>query len=332
MIPAPPPPKYLLIDGNNLLMRAIHAAVNSNMSSHSINTGPLHIFIQTLAKHVREENPTHLGIAWDFGRSTFRTETDANYKAHRTDSPVAELRKATFPLAQEFCSLTNLFTCVARGLEADDIIAYWWRHLLPAQRPPAVRGSAVILSSDKDFLQLVGPSPTGVSVTQVRLSSGGAATDRWNVHRVGADMGCTPEEVPMLLAIMGDTSDGVVGLYNVGPKRSLAMLTKYAGDFERICASIPDEGDRRRVRTNFDLVDLRAPHFDFTPEQRAAVPTTLPVHHMATPTPDSPLEAFLRHYELTSTLERWDTLWRPGTTTPGRPFRAAGQSAQVNLW
>jgi DNA polymerase-1 len=329
MIPTPPPPKYLLVDGNNLLMRAIHAAVHSTMSAHGVNTGPLHIFIQTLAKHVREEAPTHLGIAWDYGRSDFRTTTDGQYKAHRKSGPITELRNATFPLVQEFCDLASLRTASALGIEADDIIAHWWRHLQP-QRAPAM-GSAVILSSDKDFLQLVGPSALGMPVTQVRLSSAGAATDRWDADRVNSDMGCAPQDFPKLLALMGDTSDGVFGLRGIGPKKGVALLAKHDWDFARVCASITDAEDRHRIRLNFDLVDLRAAHFEFTAEQHSGIPATLPAYRVAPLMASDPLERFLRHYALTSTVERWDALWRPSPPTPGHGFRSSALT-RVALW
>jgi 5'-3' exonuclease len=326
MMPTPPPPKYLLVDGNNLLMRAIHAAAHASMSSHGVNTAPLHIFIQTLAKHIREEGPTHLGIAWDHGRSDFRVGLDERYKAHRNDSPVAELRRATFPLVKEFCSLAGLFCCSSHGLEADDIIAYWWRHLAP-QRPPMM-GSAVILSSDKDFLQLVGSSPLGMAVSQVRLSSGGAATDRWDEVRVREDMGCSPNAIPHLLAVMGDIADGVVGLRGIGPKRGTALLAKHSWNFQKVYESLDNAEDRARIMVNFLLVDLREPHFEFTAEQHDVIPATIPRYSFAQL--GGRLEEFLRHYELASTVDRWDALWK-SMRMPGKKFQSAVVSPGA-LW
>lgn len=242
----------MIVDAQNLLMRAIFAARGTMMSSGGVATGPLLIFINSLAKHVREEQPGRLVVAWDGGTSALRQARLSSYKAHRKAVPEDEkvFRDSASALVRRFLALAGLYQLQVAGVEADDLIAGAWANLVPEQAD-----KIVILSSDKDFLQLVGPNPRGIETELVRLSSAGTATDRWDENRVCNELGYAPWNWPLVTALTGDTSDGVPGLRGVGPKKAVKLLEAAGWDMNAVPLS-PE--DREIVAACFEVVDLRS--------------------------------------------------------------------------
>lgn len=282
----------LLVDGNNLLMRSIHAMGRSGLtSSDGVPTGPLLGFINTLSKHVVEEKPDRLVVCWDGGRSEYRVALDPEYKAHRLamEPDAEEHKRGSFALAKEFCTLAGIHHVERTGVEADDVIAYYWRRAEPGDK-------VVILSSDKDFLQLVRED----RVEQVRLSSAGTPTDRWTWERVVTEMGCAPEDLASAMALAGDTSDNVPGVPRFGMKtavKTLAAQNWSLGDLVRDHPRVAPYAER--VEKNLALVDLTRqlaglelpalPLFDPTRPGKAMFP------HLVT---------FLRRYQMNTVLVR----------------------------
>lgn len=245
--------RLLLVDGSNLLIRALMATERSPMSHQGMDTGALLVFINTLSGHIREEKPTHVIIAWDGPGFRWRQGVDPEYKANRpavVDGEAAQeyndRKSDAFNMAQAFCATAGLMQIQRRGFEGDDIIAgYWWLYRRKAD--------VVILSSDKDFMQLLTDG-----TEQVRLSSYGAPTDRWDEERVAEHFGCPVEWIPHVMALMGDAGDNVIGIKGIGPKKAVKILHAAGGSLERI------EDERvtphmARVNTNLRLVDLRVP-------------------------------------------------------------------------
>jgi DNA polymerase I len=240
----------LLVDANNVAMRSIHAMARSGLSAHGVSTGPLLAFVNTLSKHIREEQPDRVAVCWDGGRSEHRVALDEQYKAHRLsmDPQDEENKHSVFALAKEFCSLAGLHHVERPGVEADDLIAYHWRTHRPLDE------KVVILSSDKDFLQLLIEG----QVEQVRLSSSGTPTDRWTADRVRTEMGCDPKHLPYAMALAGDDADNVPGVPRFGMKTAVKTLAKYEFNLDTALRNdhrLVDHVDR--VRLNLSLVDLR---------------------------------------------------------------------------
>lgn len=245
--------RLLLVDGSNLLIRALMATERSPMSHQGMDTGALLVFINTLSGHIREEKPTHVIVAWDGPGFRWRQGVDPEYKANRpavVDGQEAQefndRKSDAFAMAQAFCATAGLMQIQRRGFEGDDIIAgYWQRYRHDAQ--------VVILSSDRDFMQLLTDG-----TEQVRLSSYGAPTDRWDEARTAEHFGCPVEWIPNVKALMGDSGDNVVGIRGIGPKKAVKILHTAQGALERI------EDERvvdhmARVNMNLRLVDLRTP-------------------------------------------------------------------------
>lgn len=230
-------------------MRAIHAMARSGLSAGETPTGPLVAFIGTLGRHIREERPDKVVVCWDGGRSEARVALDPNYKGQRNPAPeFEEYKDSAYGLMKRFLALANIHHVLHRGWEADDLIAYYWRRHRPLD------DKVVILSSDKDFLQLLVPE----QVEQVRLGSHDTPTDRWTYERVVEEMGCTPEALVDAMALAGDTSDNIPGIPRFGMKTAIKVLGKYEWRLDD--AIHFDERlteHRGRILLNRKLVDLR---------------------------------------------------------------------------
>lgn len=359
--------RYLLVDGNNLLMRSIYGTMHADMTANGIKTGAIVAFINTLAKYIAHENATHVGVAWDTGAPRVRNTVDSQYKENRQVGPVAEERNRIRPIVKEFCRLAQIVQVEQDGYEADDIIAAWWGNIQTPRasfdftRHPGVaqcasvepisleqcqcnedhlsahatrraggnitvwhtipdeRVSITILSSDKDFLQLLGENPYGIATEQLRLSSFGTDTDRWTAIRVAEQFSCQPENLPYLMAIMGDLSDNVRGIKGIGPKRAAKMLEKSGWNFPAaVNANILTEEDRERVFCNLQLVNLRevdVPLSAWEDTDLVFAPPTWQHGDLY-----AELLNFCQHWQLNSVVERLPTALWFGKPLPGKHF------------
>lgn len=252
----------LIADGNNICMRSIHAMERSGLSVNGVPTGPLLVFINSVSRHIREEKPDRMVVCWDSGPSAFRMALDPNYKAHRKQFSVEaeESKHSSFSLAKEFLALANIHQVERPGFEADDLIA--------AYIASRAGERSVILSSDKDFLQLIDHQ-----VDQVRLSSGGAETDRWTEDRVREEYGCEPRHLALAMALAGDVSDGVPGVPGFGMKTAIKVLAKSGWDLAAV-EHPKVSAHRDQVDLSLQLVDLLTPVIEMpsVPEFDPTVP------------------------------------------------------------
>lgn len=250
----------MMVDGNNLVMRAVFAMARSGLNHNGAETGPLLAFINSLSRHIAEERPTHVVVCWDSGRSRFRLALDPSYKIGRRTEPSAAdveiakwqdgVKSDTFSLCREFLGLAWVQQYSLQGFEGDDIIAAYCRKLWASGE------EGVIISSDKDFLQLLTPR-----IYQVRMSTGKAEADRWDIERVRRDVGCEPYQVPYAMALAGDAGDDVPGVKGFGMKTAIKHLNKHGWDLEAVDDPRVVEA-REQVRRAFALVDLRSPRDD----------------------------------------------------------------------
>lgn len=221
----------------------------SGLTAGEVPTGPLVAFIGTLGRHIREEKPDRVVVCWDGGKSQHRLAVDPDYKGHRNPAPeFEEYKESAYGLMKRFLSLANIHHVGQRGWEADDLIAYYWRNHRPLDE------RLVILSSDKDFLQLMVKD----QVEQVRLGSHDTPTDRWTYERVVEEMGCKPLDLVNAMALAGDSSDNIPGVPRFGMKTAIKVLDKNGWDLDT--AIRYDERlteHRERIETNIKLVDLR---------------------------------------------------------------------------
>ncbi len=281
----------LLIDGNNLLIRAVKSMERVRLSANGVRTGPLLVFVNMLSKYVREVQPDRLLVCWDGGRCQHRVQIYAQYKAARAAHGDEE--STDFALAKEFLTLCNIHHIEVPGFEADDLVAAHCHF---------PEGEIVILSGDKDFLQLLGPL-----VRQIRPTG---KDEWWTAERVKAEMGCTPANLTLAMALCGDPGDGVPGVPGIGLKTACKLLAAEDWNLEQLLGSGHKRvaGYEDQVRTSLRLVNLRAPLPGL--ESLAPPPTFSPTTWGGILLTD--LLGFLRRYELTTIKERLiaDTLWK----------------------
>lgn len=238
--------KTLLVDANNLLVRAIKAMEGTHLSAHGVPTGALNTFIRTLSFWVREIGPDRMLVAFDGGRSSYRTLIFAGYKAARSEHPEYHDPEGPFALAKEFLSLANIRHVEQPNVEADDIIGTYWTQRLNDER-------LIILSADKDFLQLLDGW-----TEQVRPGTG--EDEWWTANRVRTEMQCKPEHLPLVMSLTGDTSDNVPGVPGFGHKTACKWLGRADWDIEAMLTDPKNPkivGQRENVMRNFKLVNLR---------------------------------------------------------------------------
>lgn len=297
--------KTLLVDANNLAMRSLHAMQRTGLAnSEGIATGPLLAFINGLCSHLREERPDRVAVCWDGGRSRRRTGVSPIYKAHRESlsEDFKETKRGVFGLAKEFLAASGLQSYEIDGVEADDIIAHFWRSRRQIDADLDM-GSLTIVSSDKDFLQLLEPG-----VEQVRLSSANTPTDRWDTKRVEQEHGCQPWVLRYALALAGDVSDNVIGVPRVGMKTAIRVLEKHGWDFSSALDDPKIAEHASRMWDNLALVDLRASY------ETLPLPDLPPLFRPTEPGSAAYMDllSFLDRYQLDSVKQRLmlGSLWR----------------------
>lgn len=247
--------KTLVVDGTNILIRSIKASERMSeplsvvIEDQRVITGGVYLFIQMFSRYVRETQPDRIIVCWDGGRSQYRTLIYADYKADREERD--DELGPTFAMAKEFLSLNGIHHMEVQGMEADDLVAAYTRSAL---RDP---GEVVILSGDKDFLQLVSDR-----VIQIRP---GVKPAVWGVAEVKEKFDCFPEDIPMLMALTGDQGDGVPGIPGFGNKTAVKYLDKYgwswieimraaeAGEDEKL-AGRQDDMERNMALVNLQVV------------------------------------------------------------------------------
>lgn len=280
----------LLVDGDNLFMRAWHATRREAMTAEDESTASLVVFTNMLLRYVREERPDRVVICWDWGGSTYRKRILPSYKANRATA-TSELVRTERDTVGIFLALADVFQVRRPGVEADDLIAKYW-HM--------AEEDVVIVSEDKDLLQLAGYTPIG-RWCEILRSTG----ERWDRGDVMERMGVGPEHLPDVMALTGDDSDNVPGVPGIGPKRAVQLLEEAGWDLEAI--EHPDVVQMRaQVLRNRVLVNLRLP----LPRLELGMPPSFDPTGRDGPLFDE-LLAFLERYRLKGLLARAlsGTLW-----------------------
>ena len=220
---APARPKLLLIDGHSVAYRAFFALPVENFSTATgQHTNGVFGFTSMLINVLRDEAPTHVGVAFDVSRKTFRNEIYSEYKATRSESP-SEF-KGQVDLVKEVLKALNIVYVEAPGFEADDVIG-----TLTTQARDA-GWEVVICTGDRDAFQLVSEA-----VTVLYPRKGVSDLARMTPEAVEERYLMTPERYPDLAALVGETSDNLPGVPGVGPKTAAKWLEQY-GDLETLVA------------------------------------------------------------------------------------------------
>jgi DNA polymerase I len=208
-------PRLLLLDGHSLAYRAFFALPVENFSTTTGQpTNAVYGFTSMLINVLRDEQPTHLAVAFDVGRKTFRSEIFAEYKANRAESPTDF--RGQVSLIQEVLGALRVPVITAEGYEADDVIA-----TLTVQAVEQGMDVA-ICTGDRDALQLVNPH-----VTVLYPRKGVSDLTRFTPEEVETKYGLTPTQYPDFAALRGDPSDNLPSIPSVGEKTAAKWVREY---------------------------------------------------------------------------------------------------------
>ena len=215
-------PRLLLLDGHSLAYRAFFALPVENFSTTTgQHTNAVYGFTSMLINVLRDEQPTHVAVAFDVSRQTFRMQEYSEYKAKRNKTP-GEF-SSQLPLIEEVLDALNIPFLKKDGFEADDIIA-----TLVTQALAEPEMEVLILTGDRDSLQLVTDRSTVLYPMR-----GVSDLARMTPEAVEAKYAVPPHQYPELAAIVGETSDNLPGVPGVGQGFAAKWLKTY-GDLDGV--------------------------------------------------------------------------------------------------
>ncbi|MDY3024995.1 MAG: DNA polymerase I [Streptococcus hyovaginalis] len=215
--------KLLLIDGSSVAFRAFFALyhqIDRFRNPSGLHTNAIYGFHLMLDHLMDRVQPTHILVAFDAGKTTFRTEMYADYKAGRAKTP-DEFREQ-FPYIREMLTARGITYYELDNYEADDIIGTL------DKMAELEDFDVTIVSGDKDLIQLTDQN------TVVEISKKGVAEfEEFTPAYLMEKMGITPEQFIDLKALMGDKSDNIPGVTKIGEKTGLKLLLEH-GSLEGI--------------------------------------------------------------------------------------------------
>jgi DNA polymerase-1 len=207
--------RLLLLDGHSLAYRAFFALPAENFATTTGQpTNAVFGFTSMLINILRDEQPTHVAVAFDRGEPTFRHEQYVEYKANRRETP-ADFR-SQLSLIFEVLDALGIARLSVPGYEADDIIATL------AVQAVDIGMDVLIVTGDRDVLQLVSPQ-----ITALMTRRGISEMTRFTPEAVTAKYGLTPAQYPDFAALRGDPSDNLPSIPGVGEKTA----AKWIADF-----------------------------------------------------------------------------------------------------
>ncbi len=240
--------RAILVDGSGYIFRAYHSLPPMNRPDGTA-VNAVFGFTKMLWRFVEDHNADLLAVIFDAGRFTFRNDIYPDYKAHRLEPP--EDLRPQFSIIREAVRAFDLPCIEMPGFEADDLIATYARHAVEQDY------EVLIVSSDKDLMQLIEPGVTML--------------DPMKSKRIGPDecfekFGVLPDRVVDVQSLAGDSTDNVPGVPGIGIKIAAQLITEY-GDLDQLLANAENIKQNKRrenliefadqARISRDLVRLR---------------------------------------------------------------------------
>jgi DNA polymerase I len=234
-----------LLDGNNMAYRAFYALPESITTSAGLPANALYGFCSMLIKILSDYRPSGVIVAWDSRGKTFRHADFEEYKAGR--KPMPDSLSEQWPYFKEFCEAFGFVNLALPGYEADDILATL------AREAEKERRETVIVTGDRDALQLAGPCVTIMSNTR-----GVTDVKMYDAAAVEARFGVPPRLIPDFIGLKGDSSDNIPGVPGIGEKTAAELLARF-GSLEEVLAHVHElSGVKRRqlLEENRDIAVL----------------------------------------------------------------------------
>src|SRR6185312_3793217 len=306
-----PAVRLYLVDGSGFIFRAFHALPPLTRKSDGLPVGAISGFCNMLWKLMVDmkaapDAPTHLAVVFDKSEITFRNQLYADYKAHRPPPPDDLVPQ--FPLVREATRAFGVPCLEMAGYEADDIIAAYACQVRDAG------GEVVIVSSDKDLMQLVGPQVSMLdTMKNVRIG----------IPEVMEKFGVPPEKVVDVQALCGDSVDNVPGAPGIGIKTASALINEY-GDLDTLLARAGEIKQEKRRQTLIDFAEQIRLSRQLV-QLDCETPVPAPLDDLALDDPDPKvLGAFLEEMEFRSLARRVGEARSGGAPVapPPRPSQA----------
>ena len=209
--------KAILLDGNSIMFRAYYATAytgNLMKTSNNLYTNAVYGFINMMNKILTTPELTHIFVAFDKGKKTFRHQTYADYKGGR--KPMPEEFAMQIPYIKEYLDILNVKRLETDDYEADDLIGTM------ANRIKNDFDEVLVVSGDKDLLQLVGGN-VKVCLTKKGITD----LEEYNENNFKELMGFYPNQVTDYKGLTGDSSDNLPGITGIGPKTAIKLLDEY---------------------------------------------------------------------------------------------------------
>lgn len=224
----------LLIDGNSLLYRAFFALPLLH-NKDGVFTNGVYGFLTMFNRVSNEIKPSHIMVAFDRDRQTFRNDAYSEYKANRSEAP--DELKGQFQLLRDVLEALNVSYLDLQGYEADDIIGTL------SKNAEAAGMKCIILTGDGDALQLVTDNTlvylTKKGITEISIYNPAMVKEKWEVE---------PEQMIEIKALMGDSSDNIPGVAGVGPKTAIKLIKEY-GSLENLYDHL-EEVNGKKLKEN----------------------------------------------------------------------------------
>ena len=233
--------KIVLIDGNSIFYREYFAMPNTMKSKSGEPTNAIFGFAGIIIKVIESIKPTHIAVAFDYGKHTFRHDIYKDYKAGRKPMP-DDLRAQIAPL-HKMLDLMNICYIEKDGIEGDDIIGTLAKRF---------DDETLIVSGDRDVYQLVDKS------TKIYLTKKGLSDIKiLDENAIFNEFGLKPCQMIELKALMGDKSDNIPGATGIGEKTALSLMQQY-GSIEGIYAHQDELKGKmgENIRASKKLVEL----------------------------------------------------------------------------
>ncbi len=282
--------KLFLIDAYALIYRSYYAFIKSpRINSKGLNTSAVMGFCNTLNEVLTKEKPTHIGVAFDHGK-TFRHDAFPEYKAQREETP--EDIKLSVPLIKQVLEAMRIPILQVDGFEADDIIG------TVATRFGADGIDTFMLTPDKDYGQLIGPN-----VFMYRPRHGGGY-EILGEKEVGEKYGIpTPAQVIDLLALMGDSADNFPGCPGVGEKTAAKLINQF-GSIDNMLQHTDEIKGKLREKVENAVEDIKMSKFLAT--IRTDVPMQLDLDELKVEQPDEiKLRAIFEELEFKTLINKF---------------------------
>ncbi len=310
-----PAPRLFLIDTFGFIFRAYHARARTGAppmrTSTGLSTEAVYIFNNMLRKLVKEHHPEYVAAIFESGEATHREQEFAEYKANRTEMP-PDLGDQ-IPYVRRVLEAMRIPILQYPGYEADDVIG------AIARRTEAAGMNVVIVSSDKDMLQLV----------DERVSMLNPAKDdlMYDPAKVKEFMGVWPNQVADLLALKGDSIDNIPGAPGIGDKGAKDIIEKF-GSLEAAlerAAEVERKAYRESLQNNVDRIRMS--------KRLATIATDVPVEFdlaqvKAQPYDPALLKAIYKEVEFHSLLKELG----PSEDARPRDYRRLDSAEEVQEW